>query len=103
MSANSEGAKTSDIASLTLQDVAKLLQVTPAHARSLVVSGRLKASNVATDQSPGKRARWRVSPAAILAFQAASSNQPQPQLELTPSEAATVDRPGRPAKGEEFV
>ena len=92
---------TSEVASLKLVDVAKMLSMTPAHVRQLVVSGALRGVNTAREVGPGKRARWRVSPAAVAAFQQARSNQPADIASPDPA----VGNPAavKPKGGEEFV
>jgi hypothetical protein len=89
-----------DTASLTLVGVSQMLSMTPAHVRQLVTSGAIRAVNMARDVGPGKRARWRISPAAVAAFQKARSNISQPP-DSSPDLVAPLSI--TPKGAEEFV
>lgn len=56
---------------LTVKDVAKRLQVSTDKVRSLICSGRLKASNVGA----GTTKQWRVTQADLDAFITANRNE----------------------------
>jgi excisionase family DNA binding protein len=103
MGATGQGAKTYDAAELTVADVAKLLSLSPDHVRALIVAGHLAAVNMAREVGPGNRARWRVSQAAVAAFQAARSNVPQPAVPAASEPASGGQATSRPKGGEEFV
>ena len=90
-----------NLASLTLADVAAMLSMT---AAARPATGRQR-SDPRREHGPRgrtcKRARWRVSPAAVAAFQQARSNQP---ADIAPPDPAVEALPTPKSKGgEEFV
>jgi len=58
----------------SVAEVAERFGVDRASVLRLIYSGALKA--VDTSTRPGKRCHWRISPAALQAFERARSNRP---------------------------
>lgn len=63
---------------LSIQDAAKELQVSPDTIKRLVVSGKMQASEIVTDEGAGLRRRHRIHRTWLNAYLLAHTLSPQP-------------------------
>lgn len=67
---------------LTIQDAARLTQVSADTIRRLIHLGRLRASNYATGE---ERAKWRIDPADLARVESPRPDVPAPQQRESPT------------------
>lgn len=80
-----------DTASLTPKAVAARLGVGVGKVLGWIRRGQLRALDVASEPGPGKRHRWRITPADLAAFeeQRATGHLPAPPVKLPKSHKPT--------------
>jgi len=86
---------------LSVADVASRLDVPAASVVYWIDSGQLEAVNVAKRQGPGCRRRWRISPAALAAFE--RNRGSRPPAAQPPAAISNSRLPKRAGNEEQFV
>jgi hypothetical protein len=88
---------------LSPQDVAQRLAIKPEKVIAWIRSGDLRALNTAATTGPGRRPRYKISPADLAAFETARQTSPPaaPHRSEPPAGRRRANR--RPSAAQQFI